>query len=380
VTSTHAFVPLAHERRVARRLEARGDPGLGEILSRLGGTEIEGRWRIERLYAVGAEGAVYLARDLADPSAPPRAVKIPLLPLHRPAQLSSSVVRKQRAALREEAANLERSASPYMPAPLAVAEFVNPLLDARRGGAFVEPEPALVMERLGGIDVDRWLSRVHASRVPRDLLRSHVDQVAVVLLHALEDIHARGFIDADLRPANLRVIAHPARRVRLVDAGSLVEIGDRSGKFPHAPHYLPPALFGVRHGMGLPIVPDAAVQAVMAGRTLYEIATGSVPVPGEPIPRERMKALCMSPAVADVVDGLASGSFDSARHAIRYLSRGAARRSAPGPTRDERPAPAPAAPSRAPTLADAARAWAAAPPAPPRRGLLARLRSLFRRA
>ncbi len=326
--SAGRFAAGAHERRVARRLEARGLPGLGAALATLRGTEIAGRWRLESLYAAGAEGAVFLAADLRDAGAPRSVAKIPLLPYHRPADLSSGVIRSRREALREEAMNLAKSASPYMAAGEGLFEFVNPLLDRHRGGPFAEPEPVLLMERLPGFDMDVWLARVHRSGVERMMLRPHLDRVAVVLLKALHDLEQRGYYYADLRPGNVRVLGRPERRIRLLDAGSLVATDDTSGRFPHVPHYLPYELFKRRHVLGQTIVPTAAVQAAMAGRTLFEVATGFVPMPGERLEVTRLTDSGVSPAVADVIDGLASGSFLNVVSALRYLTRRAARRAA----------------------------------------------------
>ena len=139
---------------MAKRLAARGLPGLGEALVRLRGATVSGRWRIDSLYAVGAEGAVFTTRNVGGGTASPTVVKIPLLPYHRPGDLSSSLLRNRREALREEARHLERSASPHMPASCGLHEFTNPLLDRDRGGPFAEPDPVLVMERLPGLDMD----------------------------------------------------------------------------------------------------------------------------------------------------------------------------------------------------------------------------------
>ena len=62
----------AHERRIARRLEARGLAGLGDALARLDGTRFGGRFTLDQLFAAGAEGAVFLAHDDRDPSGAPR--------------------------------------------------------------------------------------------------------------------------------------------------------------------------------------------------------------------------------------------------------------------------------------------------------------------
>jgi len=343
----------AHERRVSRRLEGRGLPGLGDVLAKLHGREIAGRWRLSELYAVGAEGAVFTATDFRGRQARRAVVKIPLLPYHRPAEMSSALLRHRRGALREEAKHLMKSRSPYMPTAHGVHDFVNPLVDKNRGGAFEEPDPALVMERLLGIDMDLWLARVHRGGVPREILGPHLDEIGLALLHALRDLNQRGFYYADLRPGNLRVIGRPLRTVRLLDAGSLVEIDDASGRFPHVPHYLPPDAFERRYMRGEAIAPSPSVQAVMAGRTLYEVVTGRVPVPGRAIDSADLKNQIVSPLLADIVDGLATASFSSVLGAIKYFGRRVP------------PAPAPVAPKLAPLEFEPAAPPAPAPVRPP---------------
>ncbi len=327
---------IAHERRVCRILESRGQGGLGEALVKLSGLTISSRIRLDSLYAAGGEGAVFLCTDLRDPKTP-YVGKIPLVPYHRGIDLSSNYLRRRRENLREEARNLEASASRFMPVSHGMWEFTNPLLDPSRGGEFTEREPLLLMERMPGFDLDLWLARVHRSDIPVALLRRNLDRVAVVLLTALVDLQEHGFYYADLRPGNLRMMGRPERRVRLLDAGSLVEIGDESGKFPHVPAYLPPELFRRKQETGVTIIPNRAIQAVMAGRTLYEAATGKVPVPGQEIDRAALKESNVSQPVADVVDGLATGSFEDVRPALRYLTKRAVKRIVVSPP----PAPAP---------------------------------------
>jgi serine/threonine protein kinase len=316
---------LPHERRVCRVLESRGQGGLGEALVRLDGTPLGRRHRIDSLYAVGGEGVVYLASDLFDP-AKRLVAKIPLVPFHRPLDLSSNFLRRRREQLREEARNLDSTSSRFLPTYHGLYEIRNPLIDAARGGEFGAPEPVLVMEWMPGFDLDLWLARVHRSEVPVQLLRRNLDRVAVVLLHALVELEEQGFYYADLRPGNLRMMGRPERRIRLLDAGSLVERGDESGRFPHVPSYLPPELFRRKHQTGETILPSAAAQAVMAGRTLFEVATGNIPFPGQEIDRAALKDSHVSAPVADVVDGLATGSFGDVRPALRYLERRAVKR------------------------------------------------------
>jgi len=338
----------ARERRVARRLEARGMKGLGEALARLSGTRVAGRWMIESLYAAGAEGAVFLCRDALDPRAPMRVAKTALLPYHRPFDLSFDAVRAGRARLREEAGRLEASASRYMPEFLGLYEFANPLLDPARGGEFAKSEPIFVMERLPGFDLDAWLARVHTSSVPRPIVRRNVDHVTIVVLRGLWDLHERGFFYCDLRPGNVRIRGRSEHRVRLMDAGSLVPRGDPPGEFPHVPAYLPPDLYlRAESEGGDALVPSLAVQAVMAGRTLFEVATGRVPIPGREVDTSLLRSETVSTPVAATIAGLCAGRFPDVLHALGFLAKATGRRRAarrPPPTR------APAGPAAAARL------------------------------
>jgi serine/threonine protein kinase len=311
----------ARERRVARRLDARGLDGLGEALARVSGTRVADRWVIESLYATGAEGAVFLCRDARDPSAPMRVAKIALLPYHRPFELSFQAVREGRARLREEARRLEASGSRYMPKFLGVHEFMNPLLDPARGGEFEKPEPVFVMERLPGFDLDMWLARVHGSSVPRPMVRRNVDHVTIVVLRGMWDLHERGFFYCDLRPGNVRIHGRSEHRVRLMDAGSLVARDAPNGEFPHVPAYLPPDLYLRAETEPDALVPSLAVQAVMAGRTLFEVATGRLPIPGRPVDVSLLSSETVSPAVAATIAGLCAGEFPDVHRALQFLAK-----------------------------------------------------------
>ncbi len=325
-SSTRGLVePTCHERRVARRLAARGDDGLAEALLRLKGKHAGGRYRLEQLYAVGAEGAVFDVADELDPAGEPLVAKVALLPVHRPFELDPDDIRRRRYALRVESQYLLGNSSPFMPRGIGLFELANPLLDDARGDAFAEPEPILVMEKLPGRDLDRWLARMHRSGIETPTMRRTLDRVAVVLLQALTDLRRRGVYYADLRPGNMRMMGRPSRRVRMLDAGSLVSVHDRSGRFPHVPAYLPPEMFRAARASER-IVPSDAAQAVMAGRTLYEVATGSVPRPGEPVDLSLLPGSNVSQPVAEVVAGLCSGECSDVRVALRHLYSSAKRR------------------------------------------------------
>ncbi|MCU0727618.1 MAG: hypothetical protein MUE73_17810, partial [Planctomycetes bacterium] len=220
------------EARIGRRLSSRGEDGLFAALLGLRGLELGNGLRLRRLRAVGGEGAVFYVEDALDPEA--RLVgKVGLVPWHRPARLSSKIIRARRAVIEEEARVLETAASPFFPEFRALMRFSNPLLEAARGGEFARPEPCMVMERLPGQDLDTWLCRVHRGGVRREVLRPNLDRIAVGVLQALADLERRGFLYADLRPGNFRVVGRPWRKARLIDAGSCVPRGAPGIRFPH---------------------------------------------------------------------------------------------------------------------------------------------------
>jgi hypothetical protein len=317
--------PTLHERRISHRLDARGDAGLLEPLIALRGLVVGGRHRIESLYAVGGEGAVYLVRDLRDPLGTVNVGKVALLPYHRPSQLDGRLVRKQRGHLRTEAEYLSSSRSRFLPGYRCVLDFGNPLLDPARGGPFAQPELMLLMEKLPGLDLDRWLARVHRSDIPLPIVRRTLDRVSVMILQGLVDLDERGFLYADLRPGNVRILGRPERMIRLLDAGSLVTARDPAERFPHVPAYLPEEAFDDL-AAGRTVRPTTEIQSVMAGRTLYEVATGCVPLAGQPVNLARLGDSHVSEPVARVIETLCSGGAGHVRESLRALEKSAKRR------------------------------------------------------
>jgi hypothetical protein len=311
--------PSIRELRIARRLEARGQQGLfGELLKLRGFTLGEG-YSLGRLLAVGGEGALFDVHSEVDPSLP-LVGKLPVVPWHAPVDLTSRVLRLARAIIDHEANLLETAGSPFLPRFEELLEFENPLLEAARGGEFAEPEPCLVMERLSGHDLDVWSCRMHrGGHAARATLRASFDRIAVWLLHSLVDLEGRGFLYADLRPGNLRVVGRPERRVRLLDAGSCVRPGEDGGRFPHVPSYLPPALLRVAE-RGTRLVATPEIQAVMAGRTLYEVATGEIPHAGAPVDVAKLLRAPISPNYAEVITALANGDCADCATALDHLS------------------------------------------------------------
>ena len=58
------------ERKLARRLDARGESGLFACLLRLRGVRMRERFELSELRAVGGEGAIFTVHDRGDPGHP----------------------------------------------------------------------------------------------------------------------------------------------------------------------------------------------------------------------------------------------------------------------------------------------------------------------
>ncbi len=312
--------PTERELRIGKRLQARREERLFDALLALRGVEMGERFRLRRLLAVGGEGAIFTVSDQKDPEA--RLVgKVALQPWHKPIRLTSKLLKERRGILSREAALIRDAGSPFLPEFRELTLFRNPLLDPARAGAFAEPEPCLVMERLPGQDLDLWLCRVHRGGINRRALRPTLDRITVGLLQALADLEQRGYLFADLRPGNLRVVGRPERRVRLLDAGSCVQQGTNGGRFPHVPAYLPPSLLRAVE-RGEPLVATPEIQAVMAGRTLYEVATGEIPHAGSTVDMVKLFKAPVSPDVIEVIAALGNGDCASCAAALSLLSTG----------------------------------------------------------
>lgn len=304
-------------RRVERAAEARGERELLRRVTTLADTVVAGRFRLGRVIALGGEGAVLAATDLRRSRA--LVAKLAVQPWHRPIQLSSAQLRRGRDRLLVEAERLRACAGPLVVRCVAAARFENPLLEAARGGEFARPEPVLFLERLPGRDADRWLARVHRS-VQRDArLRRTLDRLVLDVLAALAHVESRGHVVADLRPGNLRILGRPRRTLRLLDGGSLRPLDDDSD-FPHVPSYLPPDTFR-RTAAGELLVPSRAHHAAMAGRTLYELATGASPEAGRHVDPARLLGAPVSPRVAETIAALCAGTIDTVGGAFRSIAK-----------------------------------------------------------
>ena len=209
-----------------------------------------GGWRLERLLARGASGALYVARR-AD-GEPPRALKVFVPPAH----LSPAERQEVQAHFMREADLLRTLSHP------TIVEVHDAGADA--GVAF------LVTTLLPGSDLRRHVRP--ARRLPEPLVLALGADVAEALAHA----HARGVVHRDVKPANL-VFDAATRRVWLTDFGAArVADGERTrtGVIVGTPAFMPPEQLA-----GAAPTPAGDVYGLAV--TLFQLLTARLPHEGE---------------------------------------------------------------------------------------------------
>jgi tRNA A-37 threonylcarbamoyl transferase component Bud32 len=139
-------------------------------------------------------------------------------------------------------------------------------------GLLADGRSFLVMERLRGEPLDRWLER-EGPQAPEVALR-----IAREVALALAAAHDAGVLHNDLKPANVMMLegstaAEP--RIKLLDFGAAhrADGADAHGILIGSPHYMSP-----ERAMGCP--PDARADLYSLGVMLYEMIGGDVPFTG----------------------------------------------------------------------------------------------------
>jgi len=134
-------------------------------------------------------------------------------------------------------------------------------------GPIAAGTPYLVLEHIDGAPVNRVMPAGSANG-------RQVESIARQALHALDHVHASGFLHRDLKPANVLVQSrHP--RLKLTDFGLALPLGESrsvgtvSGSLPYVS---PEAL------LGLPL--DGRADLYGLGILLYQLMTGKLPVRG----------------------------------------------------------------------------------------------------
>lgn len=177
--------------------------------------------------------------------------------------------------------------------------------------------PYLAMELLSGQTLDERLRR---GPLPAEQLNA----VAVQVLAALEATHALGIVHRDIKPANLFWTA--AGQVKVLDFGlakrklpsapvgedapTVVMVATRQGAVVGTLAYMP-----LEQVMGEAL--DGRADLYSLGVTLYELATGALPIRGA----ENLRAIpeAMRPVLAKLMAPDARLRYQSAREARQAL-------------------------------------------------------------
>ncbi|MBN1771578.1 MAG: protein kinase [Deltaproteobacteria bacterium] len=253
----------------------------------IGTAVVGGRYRLDRLIAVGGIGAVYDARALHIDR---RVAVKRLLPVYTSdPEVVRRFQREARAAGRIEHPNV-----------VEVLDF----------GVGEDGVPFLVMEFLEGDTLAAKLEQAPGQRLPYDELLPLVLDVLEALGHA----HSRGIIHRDLKPENIFIAHKPngATVIKLVDLGISKALGStsqaitQSGSALGTPHYMAPEQLRGEKDV------DGRVDLYAMGIVMYRALSGAFPFDGrtfEHLVTRILDGTCAP--LSSIVPGLPTGLSDA---------------------------------------------------------------------
>jgi eukaryotic-like serine/threonine-protein kinase len=254
---TGAFVDQSPVEEVERTASVAPEPASPDLI----GSIIAGRYKLRQEIGEGGMGSVYLAEQLQPVK---RQVALKLI---KPGMDSRTVLARFES---------ERQALALMDHP-----HIAKVLDA---GTTEQGRPFFVMELVKGIPLTDYCDR-HQLDLPTRL--AIFRQICSAVQHA----HQKGIIHRDLKPSNILVESHDGRPVpKVIDFGlakatSGMQLSEHSlltafGTVTGTPRYMAPeqATFNA-------LDVDTRADIYALGVILYELLTGSTPIPRDSIRR-----------------------------------------------------------------------------------------------
>jgi serine/threonine protein kinase len=225
----------------------------GEVLPRAPGTMMHGRYRVERLLAMGGFGAVYLATDTVQHN---RAVAVKDMICADPQEFAIRLnfFRREAAILR----SLEKSFS-----------TVPRVYDLIEQGQSAH----LVLEFIRGTDLLKLMEGNHNKPYPLE----QIIEWAKIICDVLQHMHTQTppLVHRDLKPDNIMLL-EDRRTIKMIDFGTARDLG-RTGKTRmkgktrvFTEGYAPPEQIAGK--------PEPRSDLFALAATLYHLATGKAPV------------------------------------------------------------------------------------------------------
>jgi len=297
-----------------------------EPLVSMQGLQLGGKYELCYPYDVGGQGILFMARPLGVVECNVLA-KMPALEYHRPpAYMTSEAIATARQRIEHEAAILCRFQNTILPTYYDLVYGPNPLHAPEWGAEITQHEVYLIMEFIQGRGLEQVTGEMHYAG---DCDYRQLEHLALVVAESILDLcdtlyeNGTGFLYSDIRPANV-LLTEGERPVRMIDAGSIIPvrpIHDVNLEIPFSESYVPVDVYE-SYQLSRPVWPDCRFVVCTLGRTLYQVATNRIPLPGDELDFEVDPMPRYSRLFVDYLKLVANGhqpSFTILRQIARQL-------------------------------------------------------------
>ena len=279
------MIPVSRLQYLEIKLAALEMSALLDPLLAMQGLQLGGKYELCYPYDVGGQGILFMARPLGVEDCNVLA-KMPMLEYHRPpAYITSKAIAIARQRIEHEAAILCRFQNTILPTYYDVVYGTNPLHAPEWGPDITEHEVYLIMEFIHGRGLEQAVGEMHHAT---DCNYRQLERIALLVAESILDLceilceDETGFLYSDIRPANV-LLTDSEHPVRMIDAGSIIPMKpteDAGLDIPFSESYVPVDVYE-SYQLGRLVWPDRRFAVCTLGRTLYQVATNRIPLPGD---------------------------------------------------------------------------------------------------